>query len=74
MPKRRKSSREANLNRRMLAIANGMKDAGPNSPVFIRSKRAIVRLTRPEFDKLKEEADSLSYFAGYSISPEQLIR
>jgi hypothetical protein len=55
-------------------IANGMKDAGPNTPVLIVKNRKIVTLTRVQYDKLAEEADSLSYFAGYTIQPEQLLR
>lgn len=70
----RKSSKVANLHRRVRMIANGMKDAGPNTPVLIVKNRKIVTLTRVQYDKLAEEADSLSYFAGYTIQPEQLLR
>lgn len=73
MPKRtKKSSRMANLQRRIRMIANGMTEAGPNSPAFIVRGKKIVKLKRTEFDRLAEEADSLSYFAGYQILPEQL--
>ncbi|MDO9236175.1 MAG: hypothetical protein Q7U28_09120 [Aquabacterium sp.] len=58
----------------MKQIENGMRDAGPNTPVFIMQNKKIIKLTRVEYDKLKEEADSLSYFAGYTIQPEQLLK
>lgn len=72
--KRRKSSRAANLIIRINQITNGMKEAKPNSPVFIVKKKKVVKLSREEYTRLEEEAEPLSYFAGYSISPEQLIK
>lgn len=70
----RKSSRAANLQRRVRMIANGMRDAGPNTPKFIVNNGKIVKLTRVQYEELVERADSLSYFAGYTILPEQLLR
>lgn len=55
-------------------IANGLEDAGPKTPVLILKTKKIVKLTRVEYDNLAEEADSLSYFAGYAVLPEQLLR
>ena len=72
--KHRKSSRAANLHRRIRRIANGMSDARPNSPVHILKGKKIVKLSRIEYDRLTEQADSLSYFAGEEIQPEQLIK
>ncbi|ABE46880.1 hypothetical protein [Polaromonas sp. JS666] len=72
--RRRKSSRMANLIIRINSIANGMAQSGPKSPVFIVKNKKIIKLKRNEYDRLVEEADSLSYFAGYQIRPEQLIK
>lgn len=74
MPKKRKSSRRANFERRMRRIRNGMGQARPDSPVFVRKGLRLVKLTRKEYDRLEEEAASLSYFAGYQITAEQLIK
>lgn len=59
---------------RINRIANGMAQAGPKSPVFVVKGKKLVKLKRDEYDRLVEEADSLSYFAGYQIRPEQLIK
>lgn len=72
--RRRKSSRTANLRIRINRIANGMAQAGPKSPVFIVKGKKLVKLKREEYDRLVEEADSLSHLSGYHVLPEQLIK
>lgn len=72
MPKGKKSSRNANLQRRIRQVSNGMKQAGPTSPVFVVKGKRLAKLTRYEYDRLKDEAESLSYFAGHQILAEQL--
>ncbi len=49
-----------------------MKQAGPTSPVFVVKGKRLAKLTRYEYDRLKDEAESLSYFAGHQILAEQL--
>ncbi len=71
--KRAKSSRNANLQRRINMVRNGMEQAGPSSPIFVVKGKRLIRITRPEYDRLTGEAESLSYFAGYQILAEHLV-
>lgn len=73
MSKRMKSSRVANQHTRARQIVNGLGQAGPKSPVFVVKGKRIVRLTRQQYDKLVDEAEGLSYFAGEYILPEDLV-
>ena len=49
-----------------------MGQAGPTSPVFILKGKRLIKLKRSEYDRLVEEAEGLSYFAGYRILPDEL--
>lgn len=64
----------ANLRIRLNRIADGMAQAGPNSPVFVGKGKKLIKLTREAYSGLEEEAESLSFFAGRTIFPEQLIK
>ena len=70
--RRKKGSRNANLQIRIRRVINGMGQAGPTSPVFILKGKRLIKLKRSEYDRLVEEAEGLSYFAGYRILPEEL--
>lgn len=49
-----------------------MELAGPNSPVYILKKGRLVKLTRAKFEELADKAESLSFFAGRQLQPEDL--
>lgn len=58
----------------MRQIVNGMGDAGPKTPVFVHNNGKIKKFSRAEYERLEEEAESLSYFAGYPIYAEDLVK
>ena len=51
----RKSSKAANLQRRINMIANGMDQAGPNSPVFLVINKKLVKFSAKEYEKHVQE-------------------
>ena len=56
----RKSSKAANLQRRINMIAKGMDQAGPNSPVFLVINKKLVKFSAKEYAKHVQEMDDLS--------------
>lgn len=74
MSRLKKSSKAQNQYVKMRQIANGMADSGPKKPVFVQKRGKIKKLSRAEFEQLEEESKSLSYFAGYPIYAEDLVK
>ncbi|BDT74173.1 hypothetical protein os4_37260 (plasmid) [Comamonadaceae bacterium OS-4] len=74
MAKTKKSSKAANLRRRWNRIRNGMRDAGPKSPVFLLTDKRIVKLSPSKYQELAAEAESLSEWTGTLVLPEHLLR
>ena len=71
MARRKKSAKDQNQGRQ---IANGMRDAGPKTPVFVHKNGKIKKFSRAEYERLEEEAESLSYFAGHPIWAVDLVK
>ena len=70
-----KGSKAHNRARQARTIFNGLAQARPNSarPVLLKNGR-VAMLSSTEYQSATEEAAELSYFAGYEISAEELIR
>jgi hypothetical protein len=71
--KRRKGSRQANLEIAMRRIQNGMADAKPTSPVFVYAKDRIVKLTRAAYDDLEAQAEDLTALSGWPVGVAELL-
>ncbi len=51
-----------------------MREAGPNTPVFILCDKRINKVSQADYTKLEEEAQELSALSGDLVLPEYLLR